>query len=549
MNLPFPSDEFDELVADICHGQATDEQVQSLSDLLHQDLAARDEYLWRVELHSRLASDPDLFAAAESDAALPQLPRAHSTQSTGNHRHVLVFALAACLALVLGAVWGLLRWYDTNTKGRTSNAVAMLNKAVDASWMPDSEIPRLGSPLAPGPLRLKSGLVQVVFYSGARIGVQGPAELELISQNRASCRQGLLTVEVPPQAKGFRVDTPQVSATDLGTSFGLAVNNHQTQVHVFKGRVELQSALGKTNQVIVATSGATVDDLGTVRLLPADSGAFGLLFDLQTKSSVADGLRFQQWRAASGLLNNDPSLLLHFDFEQSRSPDWRLHNSGNLSASVPDATIVGGQWSSGRWPEKRALEFQSVSDRVRLSVPGEFQALTLAAWVRVQGLDRKFNSLFMSDGFDAGTVHWLIRNDGVLGLTVVGHQPGNYQIIASSPVIAFDSYGMWMHVAVVLDGKAKRVVHYLNGQPVSEKALKINPPFRIGAAELGNWNADGFPGNDPSLIRNFSGAIDEFCVFSRALEPDEIHALYVDGKPQPISSFSSADGLENEYKK
>ena len=58
-------------------------------------------------------------------------------------------------------------------------------------------------------------------------------------------------------------------------------------------------------------------------------------------------------------------------------------------------------------------------------------------------------------------------------------------------------------------------------------------PSRIGAAELGNWNASGFPNNDPSLIRNSSGAMDEFCLFSRALDADEIRALYSAGKPQP----------------
>jgi hypothetical protein len=65
---------------------------------------------------------------------------------------------------------------------------------------------------------------------------------------------------------------------------------------------------------------------------------------------------------------------------------------------------------------------------------------------------------------------------------------------------------------------------YVNGQPVVENPLKVSPPFRVEAAELGNWNASGFPDNDPSLIRNFSGALDEFCLFSRA--------LYSRGKPQ-----------------
>jgi hypothetical protein len=173
-----------------------------------------------------------------------------------------------------------------------------------------------------------------------------------------------------------------------------------------------------------------------------------------------------------------------------------------------------------------------VNDRVRLSVPGEFEALTMSAWVRVQGLDRKLNSVFMSDGFEPGTVHWLIRNDGALGLTVIGHDTNQYQICASKPMVTLDQFGIWLHLAVVLDGRARSVVQYVNGLPVSEKALKINPPFRVGAAELGNWNANGFLKDDPFMIRNFSGAMDEFCLFSRALNAGEVRALYSLGKPQ-----------------
>jgi hypothetical protein len=141
----------------------------------------------------------------------------------------------------------------------------------------------------------------------------------------------------------------------------------------------------------------------------------------------------------------------------------------------------------------------------------------------------------MSDGFEPRTVHWLIRRDGVLGLTVIGAEPRHHQIAASPPVATLEKFGMWLHLAVVLDGNGKRVVHYLNGAQVSEHALKITPPFRIGAAELGNWNANGFPENDPFMIRNFSGAMDEFCVFSRALDARQIRALYSQGKPQPDS--------------
>jgi hypothetical protein len=178
------------------------------------------------------------------------------------------------------------------------------------------------------------------------------------------------------------------------------------------------------------------------------------------------------------------------------------------------------------------LEFQSINDRVRLAVPGEFEALTLSAWVRVSGLDRQFNSLFMCDGFEPGTIHWLIRNDGVLGLTVFGPATGNLQITASPPVLALDKLGIWLHLAAVVDGQTGRVVHYVNGAPVSQHALKLGPPYRIGPAELGNWNAPSGPNPAPHLIRNLTGALDEFALFSRALSDTEIREHYDRGKPE-----------------
>jgi len=363
--------------------------------------------------------------------------------------------------------------------------------------------------------------------------IEGPTDLKLISPNEVACQSGRLIAEVPPQAIGFRVSTPQMNVTDLGTSFGLEVKERRTELHVFKGSVEFQPATSTAKQNLKEGAGSVAESSGPARLISANPTTFASLFDLQLKSSTAEVLRHEQWRGSSSRLDQDPSLLVHFDFEQTDTPDWRLHNVSSRKNAAPDATIVGCQWVEGRWPDKHALEFRSVSDRVRLSVPGEFESLTLAAWVRVQGLDRQFNSLFMCDGFEAGTAHWLIRKDGVLGLTAIGAGSGNYQICASPPVLALDQLGIWLHLAVVLDGNGKRVVQYVNGLQVSAKALKVNPPFRVGAAELGNWNASGFRENDPSLIRNFSGAMDEFCLFSRALNTDEIRKLYSAGKPQP----------------
>jgi hypothetical protein len=503
-----------------------------LNELLRSDAAARDEYILRLELHSRLASGPDLFAlGSETEASLPDYILPIQSQRRATARKLAwALALAACVAISAIGLWAFRPAPSAERRGTTSKAVAMLDRSVDAQWNHADEAPRLGAPLEPGWLRLKSGLAQVVFYSGARVMIEGPTELQLISASETSCRSGRLTAELPPQARGFLVRTPHINVTDLGTTFGLEVEESRTELHVFKGAVEFEARGGSAKQNLQEGTAVVAENANPPRFLAADPVAFASIFNLQAKSAAAESRRCSQWRAASVRLGRDPSLLLHFPFEHET--DWRLPNKSSHTSTVADGAIVGCHWIQGRWSDKRALEFRNVNDRVRLSVPGEFEALTVAAWVRVQGLDRKLNSLFMSDGFEHGTIHWLIRNDGVLGLTVIGHETNQFQICTSKPVLTLDQFGMWLHLAVVIDGNTRRVAHYVNGLPVGENALRIRPPFRLAAAELGNWNAKGFPTEDPFMIRNFSGAMDELCLFSRALNDDEVRKLYSTGKPQ-----------------
>lgn len=539
MTIAFPSGEFDDALAAVCHGSASDEQVHALNELLRANPAARDEYILRLELHARLASDPDLFAEQKCDLSSAPGPTTHRTNVPPSiqrqPRRTSVYwavALAACLAFVAAGVWSWRPAPPVALSEPTSKAVAMLNRTADARWSQTRTVPRLNAPLEPGVLGLEAGLAQVVFYSGARVVIEGPAELELVSQNEAFCRGGRIVADVPAQARGFRIATPHVTTVDTGTSFGLNVTDEQTVIHVFEGSVSLGSNKQISKQNLEAGSGVLLQGSARPVHLAADRAAFSSLFDFQAKSQAAEARRYDQWRTACKRLEADPSLILHFDFENVSPASWQIRNLGMPGVDVSDATVVGCQWTEGRWPGKRAVEFQSVNDRMRFVVPGEFHSLTLSTWVCVKGLDRKINSLFMSDGFDSGTIHWLIRRDGVLGLTVIGAEPRNHQIVASPPVVTLENLGMWLHLAVVLDATAERVVHYFNGVPISETDLKIAPPFRVGAAELGNWNAKGFPKDDPFMIRNFSGAMDEFLLFNRALGAEEIRTLYAQGKPQ-----------------
>src|SRR5437773_8854987 len=148
MKFTFPSREFDEAVAALCHGTASDEQARALNELLRSDAAARDEYILRAELHSRLASEPDLFPqASEAKAAsLENIVPIQTPRGTRTQKASWIFALAACITLLAAGWWGLQLSRQNDRKGTTSKAVAMLNRVVDAHWDQRDETPRLGAP-------------------------------------------------------------------------------------------------------------------------------------------------------------------------------------------------------------------------------------------------------------------------------------------------------------------------------------------------------------------------------------------------------------------
>ena len=136
------------------------------------DRAARQEYYRRLALTVSLENE----AAAQPRPANASTPLPSPARSWFPKFPALA-AMSVALALLAGGWWGLRLWNTGSQSGTTSNAVAMLNQVVDAEWVKRGEPPHLGAALEPGWLRLESGLAQVVFYSGARVVLQGPGRI------------------------------------------------------------------------------------------------------------------------------------------------------------------------------------------------------------------------------------------------------------------------------------------------------------------------------------------------------------------------------------
>jgi hypothetical protein len=421
----------------------------------------------------------------------------------------------------------------------TDNSVAVLLRAPGAVWGETDVSTRVGAPLRAGWLRLKSGHAHIEFYSGATVILEGPAELQLVSRSEAFCSRGKLRASVPQQAQGFTITTPTLDLVDRGTEFGLTVGvpggpGDHTEVHVFQGKVEVHETGPNRQTELTTGEGVRVDGAGAARSIPADPTGFLTAQALAERSTKQTLLRHQDWLTASAALRWDPSLVAYYTFQPEPDQSWTrtLFDQAGDRRQAHDGAIVGCEWSAGRWPGKRGLEFKQVSDRVRVHVPGAFQSLTLAAWVRVDALPNVNNSLLMSDAWKDGGVHWQIGEAGKLVLGIQGPGGKNGAHYHAHDVFTPERFGTWVHLAVVYDRDAGRVTHYVDGQPAAApEPTQFDIPLRIHDAEIGNWNLASHRNNCP--VRFFSGCMDELMLFSRALSDADVERLCKQGRPLP----------------
>ncbi len=515
------------LTSSLLDGVISAEGQAELNDLLRGDPETCERYLDLVESHALLVQEHAGDSLPDEIAGILPFTRAgHKTGATRGQRMKPWGAMLAAAASVTLLVNGYLLWKGTASvelPAEPSHApgVAVLSRLVEAEWSHQGQSLEEGAMIPPGAFELKSGLAQLEFFSGATLIVEGPVELDLASEWRITCRSGRLRAFVPEPAQGFTIETPQYEAVDLGTEFALSVGvDGQSEVHVVDGEVRLDNKEGGEIRTLSSGSGMRSRD-GTFESVSGGGADFVDRRQLLNLANAGSSVRYREWLASRNMIAKDPATLVLFDFENQEPWDRQLINQ---RTGGPKGAIIGAQWTEGRWPGKGALEFKRITDRTRLQVPGTFEALSFAAWVRIEGFDRWLSSLFLTDGFETGEVHWQISN---LGELILGVSDDGTQNTFSPPVIHPGDLGKWLHLAVTVDGASGAVTHYRDGKVVAQEAKGSLPPLAIGNAEIGNWQAQGI--NHP--IRSLNGRVDEFLILSRVLSPEEIQAIYRAGLP------------------
>ena len=520
---------FDELVGALREDELSNGQSAELQNLLASKPGARRRFAEFMQLTAMLSEDAP---HGNSDETLPTSPGIERQQSDTWNHSIVPMLLALCAAILLIVYWPSAQDRDSaaNAPELLDEGVAVVTQSYDARWSGQNQL-TISSSVSPGTFTLDSGLIQLEFYRGAVVVVEGPAELEFVSADQIICRRGRLRVHVPPQAEGFAVLSPQVELVDLGTEFGMDVaSDGSASVHVFDGKVELYESGTKraasTRVEFTKDEGAVISAGGEIVQSQDSAVDFVSTVELSKLTDKRNAERLQQWKARQQQLSSDPRVVLHYDFSKGES-SRRLLQSHLAQRGERDGAIIGCRWTEGRWPGKDALEFKHPGDRIRLQVPGEYDSLTYSAWVRIDGLDRPFIALMLTNGYEVGEAHWQLRDDGRLLLGI--KTPEGHVAYDSEPILNIKHLGRWTHLATVYDSQARQVTHYINGESVGVSSLKTDDfKLRFGETEIGNW---GTPMEySPQKIRNFNGQIDELTLFGNALSSEEVQSLYSYGR-------------------
>jgi ferric-dicitrate binding protein FerR (iron transport regulator) len=235
MNEPEPiSEPWHDWIDDYLHGTLDEARLRELEERLRADPDTRRHFVRYARLHTDLHLEMRARQAGARalDRIVALAPRPAGAPRRRLRLVLAAAAVAAALLLGAGVIW---RMTSRPPDAGGEPVVAWLVNAQNCEW---SDGGPQGNMRAGNKLHLERGLAEIRFDCGARVVLQGPANLELLSGNGARLLHGKLTAHVPDPAAGFEVLSPQGKVIDLGTEFGVSVgDNGTTDIYVFEGKV------------------------------------------------------------------------------------------------------------------------------------------------------------------------------------------------------------------------------------------------------------------------------------------------------------------------
>ncbi|MDO5582158.1 MAG: LamG-like jellyroll fold domain-containing protein [Planctomycetia bacterium] len=439
------------------------------------------------------------------------------------HRSPVIGIICALLLLCVIGAAEILHFNQLSKSLRpTFNAVGTIVEIIDVQWTPGSRVFKRGESIAADNISLQRGMVKMILANGVELILEGPGEYVVNSPMNTFCKNGSLSVKVPPEGIGFEVATRFGSIVDRGTEFFVEVYEKSALVETIRGKVDV-SLLKSLPISLPFGDGIQIDSSFKAQSVPKLSGRFvdtahfeeKLIDYTARKKEESKVLRQKEW--------NMPNLLAGFDFSdplQKMIPNCSV----NGLAPLKEAELYGGRSGEGALYGEKALILDQAADSVRFDLPGSFKNLSVIAHVRIDHLLKFSNVLFASQQHhnEPGAFLWQIMNDGRMQIQITPPQ-GEMQetCFYSDPILSVQNFGTWVTLAFVAEGSAKRIAFYCDGKLAASVPWTNSIPLSPGLSMIGNILYE----SQNREIRALSGAIKDFMIFDRALSEEEVKTL------------------------
>jgi hypothetical protein len=192
-----------------------------------------------------------------------------------------------------------------------------------------------------------------------------------------------------------------------------------------------------------------------------------------------------------------------------------LSGHGLNGTAVGDPIYVDGMAGSGM-----ALQFEGIDDYVDLPIGTLISGLTSATfttWVNTSEAGGAWQRVF---DFGTGTTAYLFlcphtTSTGPMRFAITSTGSAGESILNAPASLP----NGWHHVAVVIDGSAKTMRLYLDGDSVASGATSTLP------SALGKTTQNWVGRSQYASDAYFTGVLDELRIFSRALSAGEVRYL------------------------
>jgi hypothetical protein len=279
-----------------------------------EEISFADSRFWRI-----LAEHEEAAEEIELPEELPQheliqkviYPSREKQKISKFQIFTLITSAAAILVILL-----YVNYYPVHKE------VATLTQSAHARWADIDRPMEIGTRLyEQESLFLKQGVAKIVFDSDAEVVLEAPVLIKLQNNGKVGLDLGRVYAYVPQQAIGFTVNTPHASFIDLGTEFGVDVDNSdKIQTRVYQGKVAVQ--VGSDSNVQEAVIGA-----GQVGLVDMNRVLSITEFSMQQTEFIRS---VEQYQSGQSLLNRN--LIVNGDFEKDVvTRDPQRSESQNLS--------------------------------------------------------------------------------------------------------------------------------------------------------------------------------------------------------------------------